>query len=477
MSTMTVPGNKPSIQAAVHDARDGDTIIVEGHTKAEPTLYSERVAVNTPAKSLTIRAEPRRSALTHGFVTSGAGEGLTIEGFGVTIPDASILHACYIDSDNVTLRDVSVRNAPWAAFYCNERKPEMVGGVIERCHAYGCGAGIHTTGVGWLVQFNDVERLVNRLGKDPDYSRAWGTDALYRGNHFHGSIESEIGSGHVDGLQTFDSGGRHMRGLQFLDNIVEDCHTGVILADLDDPGDVENVLIAGNWFRNIWGTGVYARNVVRDVRVHHNLFEQMGLKGVFVRWGAEVDVTANIFFHAGSNYHADSGSTLTGGFNILNRQRFPRFSMPTDLLDIDPVLDADGFQTDRLALRLAGDGLPIGRIRPEVTTEDPDPEQHEHDGILDRLAAAEDNIIMHDHAGDYDPAGHGHENTNARLRELEDDFATHGHPGKADIGHDHLITDEMRDLLSTMDPVSRALFQTEADFLETRAKLIRNGLA
>ncbi len=429
MSTINVPDDERTIQGAMNRSHDGDTVVVHGESEAEPTLYPEPVEWAKPITSLTVRAEPRRGVKMYGFSTYG-GEGLTLEGFHTVPAYDDVVSVNSIRSPNVTIRDFYIHNAPWAAIYVDPSNPELPGGIIEDCHIYGCGTGIHTTGVGWRVLNNNIERLINRLGKDADYMRAWGEHLLVKGNHFHGTVQGEIGGAHVDGFQAFDKGDRYMRGLRIEDNIIEDCHQAVILADLGDPGDVHNVLIYNNWIRNVWGMGIYVRNVVKDVRIQHNLIQDCMLKGVFARWGAEVDVTANIFMNAGSNYHGDTDSVITGGYNILNREGYPRFSVSTDFINVNPLLDVDGYAKCGLT---SPSGAPIGRIRPAAPEPEPEPEEPEEGHDHDLRYATSNHIHMHDadveheHDGTYADRVHAHGYAGI----------AHGHEGKADAYHDH----------------------------------------
>lgn len=386
MSTINVPDDEKTIQGAVNRAHDGDTVVVHGESEAEPTLYPEAVGFESLGQ-FTIEAEPRRAVTVLGFDTVDAGDSLTMDGFCVT--GGTDVHAVYIASPHVTIRDFYILNAPWAAIYVSPN-PDLPGGTIEGCHAYGCGTGFHTHGVGWRVLNNDIERLIRRGNRDADYMRGWGVDLLIKGNHLHGTTQDEIGTAHADGFQTFDNNGRRLHGLRFLENIVEDTHQGMIFEDNDEPGDVSDILIYNNLFRNCWGMGVYVKDGVRNVRVYHNLIQNIGNHGVFARRGAEVDVYANIFVDAGSNYHGDGSEGLTGSYNILNRQGHPYHSDPTDRVDVNPGLDVDGYQTEYWINR-----SPIGRIRPGGTEPEPEPEEgHEHPDYEDVHALHEAMIAL-----------------------------------------------------------------------------------
>ena len=61
--------------------------------------------------------------------------------------------------------------------------------------------------------------------------------------------------------------------------------------------------------------------------------------------GAAGEVKNNIFYDAGSNYWADSESSVMGGYNLLNREGGPRYKEPTDIVDVDPLfVDPDNWE-------------------------------------------------------------------------------------------------------------------------------------
>ena len=103
--TIVVDGT--SIQGAIDIAQAGDMVVVIGATESNPRLYPERVDFGSSlgADDVIVIASPRRSVVMYGFWTRGAGDGLTIEGFQITIPDSflaadpSAVHSLRIESN------------------------------------------------------------------------------------------------------------------------------------------------------------------------------------------------------------------------------------------------------------------------------------------------------------------------------------------------------------------------------------------
>lgn len=357
-----------SIQEAADILEPGDTAIVIGNNQSNPTVYAERIKfgsnsnTGTSEKGITIRAEPKRSVLMYGVETIGM-DYLTVEGFQITVPEAVLADdwkaafAIFIRSDGVTIRDNYIFDSV-NGIHVYHTLPWPLGGIIEENHIYRCSTGITVHGNDWLVLNNDIERLVNQDGEDSDYSRAFGDGITFRGNHFHGTALAQIGSAHVDGLQTFTDNGFKLTNFLFEDNIVSAFHQGIILESKQFEGGVSNITIRNNVFDGDFVDGgggafaVLAKWGVTNLLVAHNLIANMEIHGVFLRFGAEGIVVNNIFYNAGSNYQADTQSSLTGLNNILNREGFPNYKDPSDIVDVDPLfIDPDNW--------LGPDGLPF----------------------------------------------------------------------------------------------------------------------
>lgn len=354
-----------TIQEAADILEEGDTAIVKGGSEAVPTLYAERVSFDSNSNSgtaperITVRAEPRRSVIMYGFRTDDT-DYLSIEGFQITIPefvfadDWTARNAVYIRSDNVTVNDNYIFDVPGVGIGATSSEPWHIDGLITNNHLYRCGQGIVVYGNNWLIENNEVARLVRSesIGLDADYMRAFGNDITVRHNWLHGTLPAEIGSSHVDGLQTFTDNGWFLHNLVFEGNIVSDFGQGVIMSSGAGEGLVSDIVIRNNVFYGgtIGGSyGVLAKSGVTDLLVTHNLIANMEFHGVGLSEGAYGIVKNNIFYDAGSNYWAKDELAVDGGYNILNREHFPWYKEPTDLVNVDPLfvdpgnwLGADG---------------------------------------------------------------------------------------------------------------------------------------
>lgn len=317
---IVIPTDYPTIQAGVEAAKAGDKItVLEG-------VFNERVVFNGVPAGVTIKAEPRRSVIVKGFDTTGAGQDLRIEGFVVTNPESK--YAVYINSDNVKVIDNYIHDIDYSIYTTN-----VVGGVIRDNKIYKCGMGIFVRGNSWLVENNEVERLVYRE-HDTDYSRAFGPDHVFRGNWFHGTYQSEIGSAHPDGFQTFTNNGPGATNFLFEENVVEGFGQGIILAARWDvvSGIVRNNVFVGNYLDAPVSAayGILAQYDGVDVVVVNNYFIDIDHHGAFLRFGASGTIQYNVFYNAGSNYHTDAVSSLIGGYNILDQESYPRYLEETD---------------------------------------------------------------------------------------------------------------------------------------------------
>jgi hypothetical protein len=322
-----VPNDYLTIQAGVDAAEEGDTIQVS------PGSYDERVSLNGVAPGVSLVAEP--GAVVLGFDTTGAGAGLTISGFSVTDGGAE-RYAVLIGSDNVTIEDCYIYDVDYAVTV-DDTTPWVGGGVIQNNHIYKCGMGILVRGDGWLIEYNEVERLFYR-GHDADYTRVFGDGAIIRGNYFHGTYQSEIGSAHPDGLQSFDNNGPASTRFLFERNVVIGFGQGIMLEGVNE-GTVQDNVFVGDYL-DAPGAGGWGINAKYDVSlvVLRNHFINIAHHGVKFRYGGIGVVQENVFYDAGSNYSADAESQLVGGFNTLNNESWPNYLEETDVVDPDLVV-------------------------------------------------------------------------------------------------------------------------------------------
>ena len=346
-----------SIRDAVAVVQAGDQVIVHGDTAENPRLYEERVDLGASSASgsdgqrIVFRAYPPHSVTMYGFET-GDMDYVTIAGFQITIPEWLIeeewqaKYALFIESDYVEVRHNNFIEIPGAAIRSDDDEPFPTGGFISNNYIYHTGMGMVIFGNDWLIEGNEIERLVyNPLTDfDADYTRAFGNNITFRKNYFHGTDEEEVGGSHTDGFQTFAIGA-YMHGLTIDSNIVIDFDQGVIMEATNGPGTVSDVTICNNVFDagSFGGAyGVVAKYEITNLRVDHNLVANIDNHGVYFRFGAAGSIQNNIFFNAGSNYRGDEESSVEGGYNLIDREGYPYHSEDGDLLEVDPMFVDEG---------------------------------------------------------------------------------------------------------------------------------------
>jgi len=206
-ATYTVPGNFSTIQAAANAANPGDVIVVK------PGTYNERVTVTRSGNAsapITFKSETRRTAVMQGFEINAAH--ITVNGFEIT---GTTLLGVYISKDNATVEDCYIHGMSdkGIAGYWKQPWPNNV--TIRGNYIYDVQGGINICGSNWLVENNEVRRLVRRANSDNDYTRVFGNNNIIRNNKFWGTSKSEIGTSHVDGFQTYDNNGEYLTNTIF----------------------------------------------------------------------------------------------------------------------------------------------------------------------------------------------------------------------------------------------------------------------
>jgi hypothetical protein len=276
-----------TIQAAVDAAKPGDNVLV---TKG---IYREKVAISKSGDEkhrITVRATPRRAAITEGFTIKG--NYLTVEGFQITH-----LFSSRVDS----------------GLECKGDFNEILDNYIYEVHRYGLTAagqnhvarnkiykvnqGIIASGRKWLFESNEVSRIYNYNELDGDYARFFGEDGIWRGNFFHGNLPSER-NGHPDGWQTFDSNGEAVHNILFEKNILADTVAVAMLQAWYDRkssglvfrnnvfandsqglngGTISNVTVVNNVFYNIRGScGGEGPGAIQKNNIYYNCKASFG---------------------------------------------------------------------------------------------------------------------------------------------------------------------------------------------------------
>ncbi len=323
-----------TIQKAADTVLAGDTVLVKPGTYNERITFGNRTR-GAPGQVITFKALPRRMVTMWGFYTKYA-HYLRVEGFNITTDDSltgwTEQDGVFIDSDHVEIVDNYLYDLEGTAI-----SGDSVGAYVAGNSIYHSQMGITISGVGWLVEGNEVERLYNYGGGDSDYSRFFGDDHVLRGNFFHGTNFSEIGSAHVDCFQTFDNNGEHAYNILFDGNICYDFHQG-FMGEAAYYGNTSDLTFQNNIFAHggAWGLSVHQ---IRNVTVVHNVFADIQYHGAGFRDGATGIVRNNIFYNAGSNYWASDGGAVEGSYNLLydSGGTIDPADFPDDLVNLNPM--------------------------------------------------------------------------------------------------------------------------------------------
>jgi hypothetical protein len=264
-----------SVQHAADTAKPGDTIyVMEGK-------YDERVSVKSggaEGAQIAFVAMPRRSATVRGFDLEA--DYVRVEGFDITANQPAT--AVQLKASHCEILDNYIHNM-MSAVNGTSGTPSADGSArdysavarnrVAYNKVYHSQYGFILGGNDWLVENNEVNRLfMYTPGKrydDCDYSRFFGKGCIERNNYYHGSLQKEIKTAHVDCLQTFCNNGEIAQDLLFENNACFDFHQMCMVESAPHIGNVRN-----------W---TFRRNIVSP-----NLPEMRG------GWGPDIIQTLNV---------------------------------------------------------------------------------------------------------------------------------------------------------------------------------------
>ena len=347
-------GNFTTIQSAVNACQAGDTIMVyEG-------LFPERVKWpsgknGTSTSRITVAAQVPRQTTCYGFTLDSGGDFVTLDGFVITTnTDHGIEQSgVWTDRDAVTVEGCYFFECKGAAVdvtgFPPDYAPDHV--IIKNNDAFKCSAGYWLGATSSLIEGNTSERLIawrnngypNAKG-DCDHIRVEGDNNVIRGNRLFGSIQAEIGTSHLDCLQSFADYGNHARNLIFEGNYCASVHEGMMLEAAGDSHD--GMIIRNNIFNDIWSMAIDV-NGPRGVLIYNNTFANCVIHAVGVSDNNVVDfgsadVRNNIFYNIynPSGYWAETGCSVTGGNNLAYKTGVTLKSSlysSTDIINVDPL--------------------------------------------------------------------------------------------------------------------------------------------
>ena len=269
----TNPGTeqKPfrTVQHAADVAGPGDTIYVMAGN------YGERVKVKTDGTDgspVAFVAMPRRSVTVRGFDLEASY--IRVEGFEITAdkPATAVqLRAGHCEILDNYIHDMMVAVSGTVGKPSADGSTRDYSAVAHNRVAYNkvdhCEYGFILGGEDWLVENNEVSRLVMHAGgnqyDDCDYTRFFGKGCIQRYNYYHGSTRQEIKTAHVDCLQTFTNNGEIAMNLLFEYNTCFDFHQMCMVESAPHIGSVRdwtfrhNVVAANSpTMRGGWGPDI-----------------------------------------------------------------------------------------------------------------------------------------------------------------------------------------------------------------------------
>jgi hypothetical protein len=281
-----------TIAKAAQAVQPGDTVFVmEGKYPEAVKLVNS----GAPGRKIVFKGVPRQAAEVQGFDT-GAANNVRIEGFTIANTEDGVR----VMSDDVEVVDNLFHHVTGYAIVGGQgprdgyRTPART--YVAYNKMYYCCYGINAGGADWLIDSNDVERLVNQGQGDSDYSRFFGTGHVFRCNHYHGTSEVEKRQAHTDGWQFFSNNGEYAIHITLENNMVSDTGQGLMSSNV-------RRLEARDWTirNNIlclrgWGANMLQLHGVADIKVLNNTFVDCRWFGVGMSSGGDgVLIKNNIF--------------------------------------------------------------------------------------------------------------------------------------------------------------------------------------
>lgn len=234
---------------------------------------------------------------------------------------------------------------------------------IKNNYIYRCNKGIEIYGNNWIVEENKIERLYRgSSGTDADYFRFFGKNNIIRKNIMFGTIESEIGSSHVDLFQSFDNDNNYANDILIEKNIgLNFYHQGVMIdSSLTSHKNIifyKNIFVDSDSFGYsiVGGYGIHViNNIIYNGNIHGIGFR--GLYGISVIG----TIKNNIIAYTNSSYWLEGSVTADTGYNcIYNCANLPSVNNSTDLINVNPLFNIGNKINLTLSDILGADGIPF----------------------------------------------------------------------------------------------------------------------
>jgi len=354
-----------TINHAAGNVSPGDKVIVR------PGTYPERVIIETNGTGsapIVFESEIPHAATTRGFAIEA--DHILVKGFTVTDTNEVGVLTAGSHIAIVNNRVIEVGDAAFGAWNTSDNLDQAFTGVkILGNYAYKCRYGIIATGLNWLIEGNEIERLIKgNSNGDSDYSRFFGRGHVFRRNFFHGTQTldtcpegftqySNSDCAHVDAFQTFNNNGEEAINITFEQNWAQDFHQGVFIAD-NRPGDnsvrnftiVNNVLAKGGGLAEL-NKSARLREIPDSVVANNLVFDTVS--GWDIRNDATGVITRNIHYGLARSYisedtEMDLLNNVTWPNNFDKRNDVvanPKLANPNNLLGPDgrPFTADDGW--------------------------------------------------------------------------------------------------------------------------------------
>jgi len=328
-----------AIQHAADVVVAGDTILVRaGDYSSEGIISVNRGG--TTGNIITIKSEPRRQAvLTRLNINFPY---IRISGFEIT-NDLGITNGngIVINGDNIEIIDNYIHHIDYMGISVSGAKNNI---YISDNYMYYIGFGMNINGNNWIVENNEIERLVQVVlmsagGHDADYSRFFGINNIIRNNYFHGTLQSEIGDAHTDCFQTYNIGGSFAHNVTIEKNICTGFFGQGVIARTETTGyltglKIKNNIFAGNG-ANAWG--VMGQNL-EDVVIVNNVISNIRWYGVGLNDASDNAVIMNnIFYNIAGEVYYSQGANFNGDYNIIYGGGSTPHLGTHDLVGVNPL--------------------------------------------------------------------------------------------------------------------------------------------
>lgn len=340
------PGNADlpwrTIQKAANSVNAGDVVVVMAGN------YNERVKLpsarsGTQNARIKFKADPPLTVYMKGF-QSDRNDYVTIDGFNITYEDGGWLGGgIWLDGNFWEIVNNYFSEVAGAGIQPTWQEGRSTNNAyIARNKMYKCNKGFIVSGNNWVVENNEVERLIY-YNEDCDYSRFFGENHVIKNNYFHGTNINEIGNSHVDGFQTFSNNGATAKDIVIENNIIDGAYHQGIMADGAD-GSHDNITIRNNIFMNSLSWGICSQGIT-NMKIYNNIFANIAGSVIGIRLGSTgshtpstAEIKNNIFYIFSAGYWAEKGCEINGSNNLLynGNQRIDPSSYPNDIVNMDP---------------------------------------------------------------------------------------------------------------------------------------------